>query len=80
MKELKKGMLAKSLAGHDKDRIYVIIDVEDEYVFLADGVHKTSDCAKKKNRKHIQPIKRKEAAILTDEAIINVIKEYQDGQ
>lgn len=80
MKELKKGMLAKSLAGHDKDRIYVITSVEEEYVFLADGVHKTLDEAKKKNRKHIQPIKKAEVTVFTDETVKNVIKDYQDGQ
>ena len=31
------GMLVRSKAGHDKNRIYVIIRVNDEYVYLADG-------------------------------------------
>ena len=35
--QLKPGMLVKSKAGHDKDRIYVIIRDEDKYVYVADG-------------------------------------------
>ena len=38
--ELKRGMLVKSKAGRDKDCIYVIGDVRNEYVYLADGASK----------------------------------------
>ena len=55
MKEMKRGMVVKSLAGHDKTQLYVIISVEGEYVYLADGKCKTLDHLKKKKRKHIQP-------------------------
>ncbi len=34
--ELKPGMFARSKAGRDKDCIYVIRSVNDEYVYLAD--------------------------------------------
>ena len=36
--ELKPGMLARSKAGRDKDCIYVIRSVNDEYVYLADSL------------------------------------------
>ena len=52
------GMLAISRAGHDQGTIYVITDEEDEYVYLADGQLKTVDRPKKKNKKHIQIIKK----------------------
>jgi ribosomal protein L14E/L6E/L27E len=52
------GMLAKSKAGHDKDQIYVILREEGEYVYLVDGRIRTMDKPKKKNRKHIQIIKK----------------------
>ena len=54
--ELKRGMLVKSKAGRDKDGIYVIGDVRNEYVYLADGASKPLCRMKKKNRKHLQPI------------------------
>ena len=43
----------KSLAGHDKDRIYEIIKEDGPFLFLKDDKGRT----KKKNRKHIQLIK-----------------------
>ena len=80
MKELKNGMLARSLAGHDKGQIYVIESIEGEYVYLVDGKHRPLEAAKKKNRKHIQPIKYIAVPDLSNETIIKVIKEYKLGQ
>ena len=51
------GLLASSKAGHDKDKIYVIIKEDAEYVWLSDGKIKTMDNPKKKRKKHIQIIK-----------------------
>lgn len=50
--------LAKSKSGHDKGRYYVIVKEEEEYVFVSDGVLKTLEKPKKKNKKHIQIIKQ----------------------
>ena len=69
------GYLAKSLAGHDKGTIYIIIEETETDVFLADGKGKTLEHPKKKNKKHIQVI-RKENPIDTNEAIKFSIKEY----
>ncbi|MCI9296340.1 MAG: hypothetical protein HFI10_02765 [Lachnospiraceae bacterium] len=52
------GCMAVSLAGHDKNEIYVIVGEEKEYVYLADGRGKTCEHPKKKNRKHIRIIKK----------------------
>lgn len=52
------GKLAISLSGHDKDSIYVIIKEEAADVYLADGRVRTVDKPKRKNKKHIQIIKR----------------------
>ncbi|MCI9464984.1 MAG: hypothetical protein HFI48_14055 [Lachnospiraceae bacterium] len=52
------GMLASSKAGHDKNCVYVIIKEETEYVYLTDGRLRTIEKPKKKNKKHIQIIKK----------------------
>ena len=52
------GMLAASKAGHDKGTIYVIIKEETEYIYLVDGKIRTLEKPKKKNKKHIQIIKK----------------------
>ncbi len=54
------GCMAISLAGHDKDKIYLIVGEEKDYVYLADGKIRTCKDPKKKNRKHIQIIKKYE--------------------
>ena len=77
------GMLAISRAGHDLGTVYVITGEEDEYVYLADGKLKTVDRPKKKNRKHIQIIKKiqidRPAGGFKDLEIKRAIKTYQEG-
>ncbi len=54
MRELKTGMFARSLAGHDRERLYVVIREEGEYIYLADGRLRTLEKQKKKKKKHLQ--------------------------
>ena len=43
------GQMARSDAGHDRGKLYVILEVVGEAVLLADGIHKTIEKPKKKN-------------------------------
>ena len=84
------GFLASSKAGHDKDKIYVIIREDCEYVWLADGKIRTTANLKKKRKKHIQVIKcfhdeRMKALLLegrkvSDLEIMMVLKNYKKQQ
>ncbi len=58
-----QGCFAISLAGHDKGQMYVIIDSDDEYVYVCDGKNKLVGEPKRKRYKHIQLVKRKDAGI-----------------
>ena len=51
MERFEVGMLAKSLAGHDFGKLYVIIKVDSEYVYLVDGIIRTVDKPKRKKKK-----------------------------
>ena len=77
------GMLAVSRAGHDIGTIYVITGEEGEYVYLADGQTRTVGRPKKKNKKHIQIIKKvqmeKPLDGFKDLEIKRTIKMYQEG-
>ena len=82
------GTFAKSKAGHDADQIYVIIDCDKEYVYLADGRLKTIEKPKKKKIKHIQRIsymdpvigeKLEQNNLLKNEDIKKAIKDYKAG-
>lgn len=48
--------LAKSLAGHDKDHVYAVVNEDERDVYLADGKSRTLDRPKRKNRRHVQLI------------------------
>lgn len=67
------GMLARSKAGHDSGRIYVITGIEDAYVYLADGNVRTLDHPKKKKKKHVQIIAEKNNIAEVDDVKIKRI-------
>lgn len=73
MDRWEKGMLAKSIAGHDKDKIYVVINIEETQVYLADGKIRTLDRMKKKKKKHVQLIRCKNNIEAADDADIREI-------
>ena len=50
------GEFATSKAGHDKDRLYMIVGEEEEWVYLCDGRLRGVEHPKKKKKKHIQII------------------------
>lgn len=54
MKNVTKGMVAWSRAGHDSGKLYVIIDLDEQFAYLADGRLKRVESPKKKKWKHIQ--------------------------
>ena len=53
--ELSAGDIVYSKAGRDKDKIFIVLEVLDEdYVFLADGVLHRIQKPKKKKIKHLK--------------------------
>lgn len=60
------GWMAASLAGHDKQKIYIIIEETEDAVVLADGEIRPLSKPKKKKKKHIQVIKKSMDTDLTD--------------
>lgn len=72
------GHFAISKAGHDKGNIYIIIQEDTEYVYLADGCSKLIDSPKKKKRKHIQIINKMiEKKPVKNEELKRAIKLYK---
>ncbi|MDY6351766.1 KOW domain-containing RNA-binding protein [Candidatus Weimeria sp. HCP3S3_B5] len=79
-------LMGRSLAGHDKGQLYVIVRSEKEFSFLANGVTKTIARPKKKKNIHLQLIRKIPAEVdevldgendLTDLLIKRVIKIYE---
>lgn len=82
----KIGEFARSKAGHDKDDIFIIFNIEGEYVYLVDGKSRSIEKPKKKKWKHIQPIHRADSGLqkkleghcpIQNEEIRRAIKDYQ---
>ena len=56
--ELRKGMLAISKAGHDKDSWYIVLNIEGNYAYLVNGTTKQVENPKKKKLMHLQPVNK----------------------
>lgn len=74
MKEWKPEMLAVSRAGHDKDTLYLVLESDGEFLWLADGKRRLLETPKKKKRKHVQVI-----AHLPDEILDQMQRITLDG-
>ena len=73
------GYLVYSMAGHDKYKVYAVIQEDEQSVWLKDGDNRTLDHLKKKNKKHVQLIRHKVSAsadAITNEMIKREIKQY----
>ena len=69
------GELATSNAGHDKDRLYMIVGEEGECVYLCDGRLRGVEHPKKKKKKHIQIIHSS-----AQDTLIQIIKQNLPGE
>ena len=77
MNRYKIGMLAKSMAGHDEGKTYVIMAADHEYVYLADGKIRLIEKPKKKKKKHVQLVmKQYDVSEADNIAIKRILKEY----
>lgn len=85
MDRYEAGMLAWSRAGHDKERLYVIVRTQGEYVYLCDGRLRPLEKPKKKKLRHIQVIRQipkelQETAVeeMKNEEIRKVIRRFSN--
>ncbi|WP_313134934.1 KOW domain-containing RNA-binding protein [Anaerocolumna sp.] len=87
MIEYEVGEIVISKAGHDKGEHFVIVKSDSEYVYLVDGVFRTVDRPKKKNKKHVQLVHFRDNNFIkkyandekiTNEEIKKVIKLFID--
>lgn len=78
-----RGLFARSLAGHDKGTIYIVVSSDERTVMVADGKRRPAAYPKKKNRKHldIDPERKgslsdafREGGTVRDEEIRTVIR------
>lgn len=78
------GYLVYSKAGHDKGEIYLVINEDERYVWLVNGLDKKIQNPKKKNKKHVQLIKVyyeiNDLHLLTNEQVKYHIKKFDSNK
>lgn len=52
--EIKKGCVVKSISGRDAERFYLVVKVEDGFLWIADGKIRPLERPKRKNPKHLR--------------------------
>ena len=83
MQEIQKGLIVRTISGHDKNEIYLVADIKDNYVMLINGKSRSIDNPKKKNIKHIIKVGLSKELLdlmnnnkLDNSIIINILKNY----
>ena len=77
--EIRPGILVRSKAGRDKDRVYAVVNVDEKHVYVADGGERPLRHMKRKNKKHLQPILKVQISGTPDDtAIREIIRQYQE--
>lgn len=51
---MKKGTVVKSLKGHDKDCLYIVVGTDGNYALVCDGKNKLIGNPKRKNCRHLE--------------------------
>ncbi len=79
--ELRKGMVVRSIAGHDKGYFQVIMNESNGYVFLCDGKSHPLNKLKKKKLIHVRLTNTviKEDMLTTDKSIRLVLKPFSES-
>ena len=54
MMTIEKGSVVRSIAGHDADRFYVVLEMEGDFAFIADGKEPKLEKPNRKRKKHLR--------------------------
>ena len=75
MMDISKSDIIMSLAGRDKGKLFYVVDVEENYVLIADGKGRKLENPKRKKLKHVRRVTRTEtrvaAKILNGDKVLN---------
>lgn len=76
-----KGTVVKSIAGHDKESLFVVVGNDGEFVLVADGKHRKLLKPKKKNSKHLKITDKfiDVESLLSDKQLRKLINLYIKG-
>lgn len=61
--DISKSDIIMSLAGRDKGKLFYVVDVEENYVLIADGKGRKLENPKRKKLKHVRRVTRTETRV-----------------
>lgn len=78
--QLQVGMIVRAIAGKEQNQFYSIIKLDDSFVYLADGKHRTLEQPKRKNKKHVRATGTVwDLNGMTNSALRRKLRQYQDS-
>lgn len=79
--EIKTGTIVKSIAGHDRDRYYLVVKSDEKFSYIADGKNRKIDKPKRKKNIHlaVTNIVLDTVKIDTDRKIRQALWQYNYG-
>ncbi len=84
MQNITKGLIVRSICGHDKNELYLVLDCTDTEALLVNGKNRPTAKPKKKSTKHL--VRVSSSAYLSDNEkidnsrIIKILKDYKKGE
>ena len=84
-KYIYKGAMVQSIAGREKNEIFIVKDIENGFAMLINGKSRPIENPKKKNIKHLQLLLKSELVALdfdnlTNAHVIKYIKDYKKSK
>ena len=73
---IKEGSIVKAKAGRDKDGLFVVVRLEGQYAYIANGKRRKVESPKKKKLIHLQHTNCYANTYNTNREIKNIIKEF----
>ena len=61
--DIAKASIVQSDAGRDKGKLFFVLNVEGEYLLLADGKFRKVEAPKRKKRRHVRFVTSKETGV-----------------
>ncbi|HIT73731.1 MAG TPA: KOW domain-containing RNA-binding protein [Candidatus Fimicola cottocaccae] len=83
--EFTAGQIVFSKSGHDKGGAFIVIDIEEEFLYIVDGKRRTLEKPKRKKIKHVQKTnyvdndikdKIENESYILDADIVKALKKY----
>jgi ribosomal protein L14E/L6E/L27E len=77
-----KGLVVRSLAGHDKCGFFTVLSADDQFAVICDGKRRSLEKPKRKKKKHLAVTTTvlPDSSMKTNREIRNALRQFQTPQ